>query len=411
MSKQVAVLLGLQWGDEGKGKLIDRLAAGADIVVRYQGGHNAGHTVIHQGKKVVLHLLPSGLLNLNTCCVIAHGVMLSLDALEEEMNVLGDKKDLLSRLVISDNCPLLLPSHIALDRAAEKKREDAIGTTGRGIGPAYEDYTARRSLRLKDVLNGGFMDKLRPLLDYHNFILKHYYDSLDLFDVQSMAERLEEQVGSLEAIIKDTVGLLHQNKEEGKRILLEGAQGCRLDLHQGTYPFVTSSNTSIGGVFVGSGLSPKDVDMVIGVTKAYATRVGEGPFPTELNNEKGQQLQQTGGEFGATTGRPRRCGWLDLVDLKRTVQMNGVDALFVTKLDVLNDFASIPLCIDYKNKAPCYREVSGWQTKLDYRQPFDKQPTALRSLVGFIEDYVKIPVAGLSVGARRQEWIVANEIW
>ena len=411
MAKQVAALLGLQWGDEGKGKLIDKLAEQANLVVRYQGGHNAGHTVIHQGKKIILHLLPSGLLNLDTCCVIAHGVVLSLDALEEEMSILGDKEALLSRLVISDNCPLLLPSHIVLDRAAEKKREDAIGTTGRGIGPAYEDHTARRSLQLKDVLNGGFVDRLSSLLDYHNFILKHYYGSTSWFDMQSVAGRLEEQVDSLSPVIKDTIGFLHQNKEEGKRILLEGAQGCRLDLNQGTYPFVTSSNTSIGGVFVGSGLSPKDIDMVIGVTKAYATRVGGGPFPTELDDDKGQQLQQMGGEFGATTGRPRRCGWLDLVDLRRTVQMNGVDTLLVTKLDVLNDFASIPLCVDYNNGTPCYREVSGWQTQLDYHQPLDKQPAALRAFIDFIEDYVKVPVAGLSVGARRQEWIVANEIW
>ncbi len=411
MAKQVAALLGLQWGDEGKGKLIDKLAEQANLVVRYQGGHNAGHTVIHQGKKIILHLLPSGLLNLDTCCVIAHGVVLSLDALEEEMSILGDKEALLSRLVISDNCPLLLPSHIVLDRAAEKKREDAIGTTGRGIGPAYEDHTARRSLQLKDVLNGGFVDRLSSLLDYHNFILKHYYDSTSWFDIQSVAGRLEEQVESLRSVIKDTISFLHQNKGEGKRILLEGAQGCRLDLNQGTYPFVTSSNTSIGGVFVGSGLSPKDIDMVIGVTKAYATRVGGGPFPTELDDDKGQQLQQTGGEFGATTGRPRRCGWLDLVDLRRTVQMNGVDTLLVTKLDVLNDFANIPLCVDYNNGIPCYREVSGWQTQLDYHQPLDKQPAALRAFIDFIEDYVKVPVAGLSVGARRQEWIVANEIW
>lgn len=411
MNKQIIALLGLQWGDEGKGKLIDQLAAQADIVVRYQGGHNAGHTVIHQGKRVVLHLLPSGLLNLNTHCVVAHGVALSLDALVEEMHVLGDKEELLSRLVISDSCPLLLPSHIALDRAAERKRKEAIGTTCRGIGPAYEDYTARRSLQVKDVLNGEFMDKLRFLLDYHNFLLKDYYLSSATFDVAEIAQGLQEKIQFLRPAIKDTVDFLHQSKEEGRRVLLEGAQGCRLDLHQGTYPFVTSSNTSIGGVFIGSGLSPNDIDITIGVTKAYATRVGEGPFLTELSDEESTQLQQKGAEFGATTGRPRRCGWLDLVDLRRTARMNGITALLITKLDVLNDFARIPLCVGYDKGRPRYEEIGGWQTQLDYREPLDKQPPALRSFIDFIEDYVKIPVLGLSVGARRQEWIVKDEIW
>ena len=415
MKNQIAVLLGMQWGDEGKGKLIDRLAAKADIVVRYQGGHNAGHTIIYEGRKIVLHLLPSGLLNPDTQCVIANGVVVSLDALYGEMDMLGGAAKVLPRLIISNDCPVLLPSHEALDKAAERKRRNAIGTTCRGIGPAYEDHTARRSLRLKELTDGQFMERLEMLLDYHNFLLADYYGAQDTFELSEIADSLHHQIEKIKPIIQDTVGFLHQAKEEGKRILLEGAQGCRLDLHQGTYPFVTSSNTSIGGAFIGSGLSPKDVDLAIGVSKAYTTRVGMGPFPTELEGDEGKQLQQSGNEFGATTGRPRRCGWLDLVDLRRTARMNGIDALLLTKLDVLSHFSTISLCISYggDNGKPqlVYKKMPGWQTKIDHRCSFEEQPAALRSFVEFIEDYIQLPISALSVGASREEWVVKDEVW
>lgn len=407
----------MQWGDEGKGKLIDAMAAQANLVVRYQGGHNAGHTVVHNGKKVILHLLPSGLLHPNINCVIAHGVTLSLDALHNEMELVGGKENILPRLAISRNCPLLLPSHQALDKAAEHKRVQAIGTTCRGIGPAYEDYTARRAVCLGDILNGQLMEPLESLVDYHNFLLRRYYATADSFDARQMADILQQQASSLKPAIGDTVALLHQAKAAGKRILLEGAQGCRLDLHQGTYPFVTSSNTSIGGAFIGSGLSPRDLDLTIGVSKAYATRVGMGPFPTELHNEEGELLRKRGNEFGATTGRARRCGWLDLVDLRRTASMNGINTLFVTKLDVLNEFPKVCLCTAYDQDEktgafiPQYKMMPGWQTTPDYRKGFEHLPTPMRYFIDFIEEYINVPVSGLSVGETREEWIVKDEIW
>ena len=413
MRGQVAVFLGMQWGDEGKGKLIDRLAVSADLVVRYQGGHNAGHTIMHEGRKIVLHLLPSGLLNPRIQCVIAHGVMLSPDALFDELDMLG--AGILTRLVISDDCPVLLPSHAALDRAAEGRRSSALGTTRCGIGPAYEDHTARRSFRLKDIIDDRFMDRLEMLLDYHNFLLSNYYGNRICFALNQIADALRRQAERIRPTIRDTVAFLHQAKSSGKRILLEGAQGCRLDLHQGTYPFVTSSNTSIGAAFVGSGLSPRDLDRIIGVSKAYSTRVGMGPFLTELEGSLGRRLRRDGDEFGATTGRPRRCGWLDLVDLKRTARMNGIDALLLTKLDVLSRFSTISLCTSYERSngelRPLYEQLPGWNAEIDHRHSFGRQPSALRSFVNFIEDYIQVPIAALSVGASRDEWIERDEIW
>ena len=417
MERRAIAVLGMQWGDEGKGKLIDVMAAQADIVVRYQGGHNAGHTVIYKGEKTILHLLPSGLLHPDAHCVIAGGVTLSFDALEQEIELTGGMTDILPRLSISRDCSILLPSHVALDKATERRRTSPIGTTCRGIGPSYEDYTARRAVRLETVLNGQLMESLEPLVDYHNFLLRSYYGSSESFIAQELGERLQEQVGHFRPSIRDTVALLHKARKDGKKILLEGAQGCRLDLHQGTYPFVTSSNTSIGGLFIGSGLSPRDLDFIIGVSKAYATRVGMGPFPTELDDDQGRMLQKQGNEFGATTGRARRCGWLDLVDLHRTVVMNGVDALLLTKIDVLNDFPSIGLCTSYEKDdktnviVPQYKMMPGWQTSVDYGKGFSRLPSALKDFISFIEEYIAVPITGLSVGPERKEYILKDEIW
>ena len=402
---ETVVLLGLQWGDEGKGKLIDALCAGVDLVVRYQGGHNAGHTVICNTKKHVLHLLPCGALHKRVRCVIAHGVALSLGALIREIDALRNYNNLSERLAISSHCPLLLTGHQALDEAAEKKHA-LIGTTRRGIGPAYEDFYARRSLLLKDVFADDFIVKLTPLVEYHNFLLKHYYDAAPLA-LEQVSEDLKRQAERIAPLMTDTVELLQKTKAQKKTILFEGAQGCRLDIAQGLYPYVTSSHPSIGGVFVGSGLCHKDIDRVFGVLKAYATRVGEGPFLTEQKNADGARLHKLGREFGATTGRARRCGWLDLVDVKRTARMNGVDALFMTKVDVLDQFEEIKICTAYSSKQqPIYTELSGWQQKTSHLRHYDDLPPRLRDFLRLVEEIAEVPVKGVSVGSAREQLIL-----
>ena len=419
-------LLGMQWGDEGKGKLIDVLAERADFVVRYQGGHNAGHTVIFSEdgqdaniggptnipRKMVLHLLPCGVAHKNTHCVIANGVILSLPALQEEIrNIHGIGYDILPRLSISQDCSLVLPSHIALDKMAEaklSKSNKSIGTTCRGIGPAYEDHYARRAIKLKDVAASNFDERLESLLDYHNFLLCNYYGGGDSssFDYQKVGDEMRDIYQKIKPAVKDTVALLQSAVENNKKIIWEGAQGCGLDVNHGTYPFVTSSATCIGGLFTGSGVSHKSVEQVVGITKAYATRVGEGPFATELNDADGKMLQDKGNEFGSTTGRPRRCGWLDLEYLKRSVKLNGVDGIFLTKADVLDGFTNIKFRVGDDNQ---YESMSGWQQDISNIQEYEELPAELKNFVHRIESEIGIPVWGVSVGAQRSQLIVRQD--
>jgi len=378
MNKSV-VVLGTQWGDEGKGKIVDLLTDQADAVVRYQGGHNAGHTLVIDGKKTVLHLIPSGILRENVLCLIGNGVVLSPAALLEEMDKLEQSGvPVRQRLRISSACPLILPYHVALDQAREAARGNAkIGTTGRGIGPAYEDKVARRSVRLGDLMRPArFAEKLREVMEYHNFVLTEYFKvpALDYDEVCAEALRMAEIIRPL---VADVTGLLHSYRESGKRIMFEGAQGSLLDIDHGTYPFVTSSNTTAGGTATGSGFGPLYLDYVLGITKAYTTRVGSGPFPTELFDAVGQHLSAKGNEFGATTGRPRRCGWFDAVALRQAVRINSVSGLCITKLDVLDGLEAIKLCVgytdkdgnnvpspidaeDYEELVPIYETLPGW---------------------------------------------------
>ena len=441
-------LLGMQWGDEGKGKLIDVLAERADFVVRYQGGHNAGHTVIFYEdeqdaniggptnipRKMVLHLLPCGVAHKNAHCVIANGVILSLPALQEEIRKIhGVGYDILPRLSISRDCSLVLPSHIALDKMAEaklSKSNKSIGTTCRGIGPAYEDHYARRAIKLKDVAAPNFDERLKSLLDYHNFLLRNYYGGGDScsFDYKEVGDEMRDIYQKIKPTIKDTVALLQSAVENNKKIIWEGAQGCGLDVNHGTYPFVTSSATCIGGLFTGSGVSHKSVEQVVGIVKAYATRVGEGPFATELNDADGKMLQEKGNEFGSTTGRPRRCGWLDLEYLKRSVQLNGVDGIFLTKADVLDGFTNIKLRMGERmggkqehsqNKHGAtseqnlddeeYESMPGWQQDISKIREYEELPAALKNFVCRIECEIGVPVWGVSVGAQRSQLIVRQD--
>jgi adenylosuccinate synthase len=350
MSRNV-VVLGTQWGDEGKGKIVDLLTDRADAVVRFQGGHNAGHTLVCDGEKTVLHLIPSGILRENVICCIGNGVVLAPDALLKEIAELEAREvPVRERLRISPACPLILPYHVALDNARETRRgDDKIGTTGRGIGPAYEDKVARRGLRLGDLQDPArFERKLREVMEYHNFQLQNYYQvpTVDVDEVLESSLRMGEQ---LLPMMSDVTAMLHQFRAESRSILFEGAQGSLLDIDHGTYPYVTSSNTTAGGTATGSGFGPLYLDYVLGITKAYTTRVGSGPFPTELFDATGAHLAKRGHEFGATTGRPRRCGWFDAVALRNAVNINSVSGLCLTKLDVLDGLESIQICIGYTN--------------------------------------------------------------
>ncbi|MGK2915533.1 MAG: adenylosuccinate synthase, partial [Porticoccaceae bacterium] len=349
MGKNV-VVLGTQWGDEGKGKIVDLLTDKVAVVARFQGGHNAGHTLVIDGVKTVLHLIPSGVLRANVTCLIGNGVVLAPDALLEEIRVLEERGiPVRERLRISAACPLILPYHVALDQAREKARgSDKLGTTGRGIGPAYEDKVARRGLRLGDMFNPDrFAERLTAVLDYHNFVLTQYY-GVPACDHGQILAAVQAWAAELRPLIGDIVGLLHDTRAAGGDILFEGAQGSLLDIDHGTYPFVTSSNTTAGGTATGSGFGPLYLDYVLGITKAYTTRVGAGPFPTELFCAVGRHLAERGHEFGSTTGRPRRCGWFDAFALRQAVRINSVSGLCLTKLDVLDGLDSINLCLGYR---------------------------------------------------------------
>src|SRR3954463_4795693 len=349
MGKNV-VVIGTQWGDEGKGKIVDWLTDRAKGVVRFQGGHKAGTTLVIAGMKTVLHLIPSGILRREVACYIGNGVVLSPQALIEEVEMLeGAGVDITSRLKISEACPLILPYHAAVDIAREAARGAAkIGTTGRGIGPAYEDKVARRAIRLQDLFDAKrFAEKLREILDFHNFVLESYYRQPKV-DYQKTLEETLALAPRLAPLIADVPRALYHANRDGKNLLFEGAQGSLLDIDHGTYPYVTSSNCVAGAAAAGAGIGPMHLHYVLGITKAYSTRVGEGPFPTELSDDVGERLRQRGKEFGATTGRPRRTGWFDAAALKRSIQLNGVSGLCITKLDVLDGVESVKICVGYQ---------------------------------------------------------------
>ncbi|UCE90580.1 MAG: adenylosuccinate synthase, partial [Pseudomonadota bacterium] len=351
MGKNV-VVIGTQWGDEGKGKIVDLLTDRASAVVRFQGGHNAGHTLVIEDKKTVLHLIPSGVLRDGVQCLIGNGVVLDPRALLDELKMLEDSGvPARDRVRISEACPLILPYHVALDHAREKARgKAAIGTTGRGIGPAYEDKVSRRGLRLGDLFHRErFAAKLGEVLDYHNFALQHYFKA-ERVDFQRVLDETLAMHDELLPLVADVTELLYQHHRQGDNIMFEGAQGALLDIDHGTYPFVTSSNTTAGGAATGSGVGPRHLDYVLGITKAYTTRVGSGPFPTELFDDMGEHLASRGQEFGSTTGRARRCGWFDAVALRRTSQINSVSGLCITKLDVLDGLDTIQICVGYSCK-------------------------------------------------------------
>ena len=424
MNKNV-VVLGTQWGDEGKGKIVDLLTDQAAAVVRFQGGHNAGHTLVIEGEKTVLHLIPSGILRENVTCLIGNGVVLSPEALLKEIAELEEKNvPVRERLRISAACPLILPYHVALDQAREVAAgKDKIGTTGRGIGPAYEDKVARRGLRLGDVLDADrFAEKLRAVMDYHNYQLTGYY-KVDPVDYDTVLQESLAMAEQLRPMIADVTTLLHDYRHNGEKILFEGAQGSLLDIDHGTYPFVTSSNTTAGGTATGSGFGPLYLDYVLGITKAYTTRVGSGPFPTELFDSTGEHLATRGHEFGATTGRPRRCGWFDAVALRNAVQINSVSGLCLTKLDVLDGLENIQICVgyqdadgnpspnpvdsdDYEGLVPVYEEVAGWEESTIGAKTLDELPANARAYIARIEEVVGAPIDIISTGPDRVETIV-----
>lgn len=427
MGKNV-VVLGTQWGDEGKGKIVDLLTEKVSAVVRFQGGHNAGHTLVIDGKKTVLHLIPSGILRDKVLCLIGNGVVLSPEALLKEMRGLEEAGiPVRERLRLSPACPLILPYHVALDVARETARGDAkIGTTGRGIGPAYEDKVARRGLRLADLMNAErFEVKLREVMKYHNFVLKNYYQAEEV-DVDAMLAEALEMAEQLRPLVADVTAILHKMRKNGDSIMFEGAQGSLLDIDHGTYPFVTSSNTTAGGTSTGSGFGPLYLDYILGITKAYTTRVGSGPFPTELSCAIGQRLGERGHEFGATTGRSRRCGWFDAVALKHAIQINSVSGICLTKLDVLDGLEVIKVCIGYHDAAgnlvetltgsedyeavePIYEELPGWTESTVGAQALIDLPVAARNYITRLEELLETPVDIISTGPDRVETIVLRD--
>jgi len=419
------VVIGSQWGDEGKGKIVDLLTDRAHAVVRFQGGHNAGHTLVINGQKTILHLIPAGVLRDGVMCLIGNGVVLSLAALFEEVDKLAKNGvDVMKRLRVSESCPLILPCHIELDQAREKALGNmAIGTTGRGIGPAYEDKVARRGLRVADLLDTKtFPDKLKSVLDYHNFTLKNYFKS-DTVDYPKTLQECQQLGERLRPIVADVTELLYQYGCEGQRVMFEGAQGTLLDIDHGTYPYVTSSNTCAGTATLGSGVGPGRLDYVLGITKAYATRVGAGPFPTELHDEIGERLGERGNEFGATTGRKRRCGWFDAVIMRRSNRLNGVTGLCVTKLDVLDGLDTIRVCTAYHYNGetrntppsgadalarcePVYQDFPGWKESTVGIRSFDKLPANARNYLRMIEELSETRIDIISTGAERDDTII-----
>ena len=419
------VVIGTQWGDEGKGKVVDWLTDHAQGVVRFQGGHNAGHTLVIGGKKTVLHLIPSGILRPGVRCYIGNGVVVSPQALLDELATLENAGiEVQGRLTISDACPLILPYHAALDQARENaKGEGKIGTTGRGIGPAYEDKVARRAIRLQDLFHRErFAAKLGEVLDYHNFVLKQYFNSRPV-DFQETLDQTLALAERFRPLVGDVPRLLFEAGKRGENLLFEGAQGTLLDVDHGTYPYVTSSNCVAGAAAAGSGVGPQALHYVLGITKAYTTRVGGGPFPTELYDDIGKHLASRGNEFGATTGRARRCGWFDAAALKRSIQINGVSGLCVTKLDVLDGVETLQVGVGYRvgketldilpsgadalaECEPIYEEIPGWTESTVGIRRHQDLPRNARNYLKRIEETCAVPIDLISTGADREETIV-----
>ena len=429
MTKSI-VILGSQWGDEGKGKVVDLLAARADAVIRFQGGHNAGHTLVIGDKKLTLSVIPSGILQENATCCIGNGVVLSLPALLDEMHMLQQQGiNVQERLFISAACPLILPHHEALDVAREKALgKDAIGTTGRGIGPAYEDKVSRRGIRLSDLFESNIKEKLADVLKYHNFLLTQYH-GCDAIDPQKTLDNLLAQAEQVKPLVADVTTLLADYRKQGNILLFEGAQGSLLDIDHGTYPFVTSSNTTAGSVAAGSGFGPCYIDYVLGITKAYTTRVGQGPFPTELQDEVGQYLGEHGHEFGSVTGRARRCGWFDAVMVQRSVQINSLTALCITKLDVLDGLETIKICVAYRTPdgevlsqpplmlqqlvecTPVYEELPGWQATTVGLTDLTVFPVEAQRYLARISELVGIPIDMISTGPDRSDITFTRDVF
>jgi adenylosuccinate synthase len=434
MAKNV-VVIGTQWGDEGKGKIVDLLTDRAQAVVRFQGGHNAGHTLVIDGKKTVLHLIPSGVLRDNVQCLIGNGVVLSPSALLEELAMLEQNGvPARERIRLSESCPLILPYHIALDQAREIARgKKAIGTTGRGIGPCYEDKISRRGIRLGELLDPQhFANRLKEVMEYHNFALEHYFKQ-PAVDYQQVLDEALAHGEQLKDLIGDIPGILHDMRARGESIMFEGAQGALLDIDHGTYPYVTSSTTTAGGAASGSGVGPRDLDYILGIVKAYTTRVGAGPFPTELvydlatdeGDETGKYLGKKGHEFGATTGRQRRCGWLDIVSLNRSLKINSVTGICITKLDVLDELESIKIAVSYNLNGqrvttppvgsdrfeecqPEFIEMPGWQSSTVGIKSYDELPQAAKEYLAKIEELTGVPIDIISTGPDRTETIVVR---
>lgn len=421
------IVIGTQWGDEGKGKVVDLLTDRCTSVVRFQGGHNAGHTLVIDGKKTALHLIPSGILRDNVTCLIGNGVVLSPEALRTEMDkLIGEGVPVADRLRISSACPLLLPYHVALDQAREVARGNkAIGTTGRGIGPCYEDKVARRGLRVSDLRDPEqFAEKLKRALEPHNFMLTEYYKA-EAVDFDSVFNGAMEAAKWLLPLVTDVTEYLHQRHQLGEHVMFEGAQGAMLDIDHGTYPYVTSSNTTAGGAATGTGLGPAYFDYTLGIVKAYTTRVGAGPFPTELACEVGSHLSVIGKEKGTTTGRDRRCGWLDVALLRRSIINNSISGFCITKLDVLDGLESVNICTGYRLDGeiidmpplgaddfarcePIYEIMPGWSDSTVGVQQYDELPQAARDYLKRIEELTGIPNDIISTGPDRADTMVLN---
>ncbi|MEY3671698.1 MAG: hypothetical protein RI904_1355 [Pseudomonadota bacterium] len=424
MSKNI-VVIGTQWGDEGKGKIVDWLAESAHGVVRFQGGHNAGHTLWVNGKKTILRLIPSGIMHPSVTCYIGNGVVLSPEALLKEISELeAAGLDVRSRLKISEACPLILPYHVALDQAREARRGDAkIGTTGRGIGPAYEDKVARRALRVQDLFDpAGFRAKVEEVLDLHNFVLTQYLGAKAV-SIDEVVDQAMALAPAIAPMVADVSSALFAVQQAGKNLLFEGAQGALLDVDHGTYPYVTSSNCIAGAAAAGAGVGPQTLNYVLGITKAYATRVGSGPFPTELLDETGARLASVGKEFGSVTGRPRRCGWFDGAALKRSVRLNGISGLCITKLDVLDGLPVLKMGVGYEldgkpidvlpygadavaRAKPILEEMPGWTESTVGVTQFDKLPLNAQRYLTRMSEVCGVPIDMVSTGPDRNETIM-----
>ena len=408
------VVMGTHWGDEGKGKVVDLLTEKVAAVVRFQGGHNAGHTLVVKGEKTVLHLIPSGILHSQVTCYIGNGVVLSVTDLFKEIVELEEAGiGVRDRLKVSFACPLILPYHIALDQMRENLLgNQKIGTTGRGIGPAYEDKVSRRGVRVSDLFDEvSFKTKLEEIMDYHNFVLENYFHASRV----SLDEVLEASMAfadELKPMVTDVASDLSDLRRSNANILFEGAQGALLDIDHGTYPFVTSSNTTAGAISSGCGVGPLDLDYILGITKAYTTRVGSGPFPTELFDAVGSHLAKVGKEFGATTGRPRRCGWFDGHALKQVANINSISGICITKLDVLDGLEKVAICVDYDEAGdtvvPVYEEMPGWQESTAEVQSLNDLPANARAYLDRIETVCEVRIDFVSTGPDREHTVIIN---